>query len=157
MNARAFRVLADLPTRFSWIFACCLSAKHRVRRGLFIPIRWGFFRWIWTSKVDFPRLITLVFFGLSQRKYPFITSPYDSEQKQQRNQNNRALENNCNKRWKISHVLAAKSLTFFFLAQHMVNSTTKKQGGRSRETQISCPCARFISLCFYPFSRPWWV
>lgn len=46
---------------------------------------------------------------------------------------------------------------FFFLAQHMVNSTTKKQGGRSRETQISCPCARFISLCFYPFSRPWWV
>lgn len=48
----------------------------------------------------------------------------------------------------------------FSRARHVVKSTSIKQGGRSRETQISSPCTRFISLCllfdFFVFSGPGW-
>lgn len=58
------------------------------------------------------------------------------------------------------HMYSSEVTDLFSLARHVVKSTNIKQAGRSRETQISSPCTRFISLCllvyFFVFSGPGW-
>ena len=58
------------------------------------------------------------------------------------------------------HMYSSEVTDLFSRARHVVKSTSIKQGGRSRKTQISSPCTRFISLCllvyFFVFSGPGW-
>ena len=89
-------------------------------------------------------------------KYSAITSPYDSEQRQERSQTIEPKKTNK----KEFQMYSSEVTDLFSRARHVVKSTSIKQGGRSRETQISSPCTRFISLCllvdFFVFSGPGW-
>lgn len=89
-------------------------------------------------------------------KYSAITSPYDSEQRQERSQTIEPKKTNK----KEFHMYSSEVTDLFSRARHVVKSTSIKQGGRSRETQFSSPCTRFISLCllvyFFVFSGPGW-